>query len=401
MTESNILLIVDVQNCFMKRFDNTIIDEINNLITAKYISSNRPYFDVIVNAKVKHPKYHQHYLLTNIHCQSDLECERDEKYLDIYSKKNGQYDEKKYDDVVINKILKKKHKSHDLSYHFMLSNKYDGTKKINNPDLILTSFERRDEKINPPSAKNYEENLKLHYLDNNIYKEISVANYNFDNIKFDELINKDQIYIQLDKGLICDMDSFSAFVYHLKYEINEDKCIRSTVNLNDTINTGLLDLLISLAVKRNKTKEINIFVCGILGFACVLNTVIYGNELIKLNKYNNHGINFFNLSNYGTRYVEKNIYHITPAFILKKYKSVHNYVRSKDNHPKENLDETSGKIKLNWDLSSYNDIDVYTFDNIKFLFLYEKQNSKQKYLKYKNKYLYLKNNLRNDTGKDI
>ncbi len=109
-------------------------------------------------------------------------------------------------------------------------------------------------------------------------------------------------YITLTKGEECDKESYSAFNYHISYKV-EDPSKPVIDNTFDPItkenSTGLWEwILTNLGDK----KRIKITVCGLVGNVCVMHTVLQGKALWD-NIYKQDGVEVeFILSLKGTRF---------------------------------------------------------------------------------------------------
>ena len=111
-------------------------------------------------------------------------------------------------------------------------------------------------------------------------------------------------YITLTKGEECDKESYSAFNYHISYKVDDPSkpVIDDNFNPIDKKNsTGLWEWILSnLGGKKN----IKITVCGLVGNVCVMHTVLQGKALwdeIYKNEHPSVNVEFI-LSLKGTRF---------------------------------------------------------------------------------------------------
>lgn len=125
---------------------------------------------------------------------------------------------------------------------------------------------------------------------------------------FEFEVNKNGIktkFVALTKGERCDQESYSAFNYHLAYEL--DNTDKKKVNnakppaFDKSNSTGLWEWI--LANKGNAT-NIEIYVCGLVGNVCVIQSVLQGMAMWdNVYRNNNTGVNVkFIFSLLGTRF---------------------------------------------------------------------------------------------------
>ena len=130
-----------------------------------------------------------------------------------------------------------------------------------------------------------------------------------DNIQYDisgHPVDDKQIY-QLTKGEYCDYESYSAFNYHLKFEYDDKKNIVSKeLPIDKNNSTGLWEHIIETnKLNKDSNTTLEITVCGLVGNICVMNTVHHGivtwNKLYQKN-YPHVTVNFI-YSFPGTRFL--------------------------------------------------------------------------------------------------
>ena len=103
---------------------------------------------------------------------------------------------------------------------------------------------------------------------------------------------------QLTKGEFCNYESYSAFNYHQEftYVNGEVKSSQIKESTDPKYSTGLWENILQNVIGNdNKKLTLNITVCGLVGNICVMNTVHHGiaiwNAQYK-NKYKNVKVNF-------------------------------------------------------------------------------------------------------------
>ena len=246
-----------------------------------------------------------------------------------------------------------------------------------------------------------------------------------DNIQYDisgQLVGDKHIY-QLTKGEYCDYESYSAFNYHLQFTYNSENNIERTQlvpNLN--YSTGLWEnIIVQNKLNENSNITLNITVCGLVGNICVMNTVHHGIVTWKnlhQQKYPNVTVNFI-YSFPGTRFLPHAPPFSVPLTNYQKLDEINNSTIFSciiDDYKTLKVGEMlNDKLTLGYKLdngtlykintegtnvtitTSNNESTEYKIGKDK-LVKTEKQaggsvNYYEKYMKYKNKYLELKNQL--------
>jgi nicotinamidase-related amidase len=117
----------------------------------------------------------------------------------------------------------------------------------------------------------------------------------------------DKKYITLTKGERCDKEAYSAFNYHIVYDSSKPSDpVKSNIKPDDATNsTGLWEWILK---NRDGKKEITITVCGLVGNVCVMHSLLQGIALWN-NVYSklpeNEGVKVkFVYSLKGTRFAE-------------------------------------------------------------------------------------------------
>ena len=82
-------------------------------------------------------------------------------------------------------------------------------------------------------------------------------------------------YITLTKGERCDKEAYSAFNYHIVYDSSDPAHpVKSNIKPDDATNsTGLWEWILK---NRDGKKEITITVCGLVGNVCVMHSLLQG-----------------------------------------------------------------------------------------------------------------------------
>ena len=85
----------------------------------------------------------------------------------------------------------------------------------------------------------------------------------------------DKKYITLTKGERCEKEAYSAFNYHIVYDSSKPSDpVKSIIIPNDATNsTGLWEWILK---NRDGKKEITITVCGLVGNVCVMHSLLQG-----------------------------------------------------------------------------------------------------------------------------
>ena len=291
----NILIVVDVQNCFLNggsMGNDSLADsikqigEVYDLMTQnKYIYLSRDFHPVnhISLESTNEKRVADYQTIFPRHCRNkDSTCpSRITK--NILDDPKDILDDPKDKITIVNvtefgsdSILpKSKIIGTDISYLYF---KTDIDKKYKDYQKELTKFITK-EGFNTIGLNTI--GLKTNKYNINI--EPNVDDINWNDINFPETDIK---ILQLTKGEFCSYESFSAFNYHVNFNYDETKenVIKTELSADKKFSTGLwehiIKNIIGLAKKINKT--IKITVCGLVGNFCVMNTVHHG-----INMWNN------------------------------------------------------------------------------------------------------------------
>ncbi len=263
-----VLIVVDVQNCFidggsMLATDPNKYNKMCKEILEHILQTN---YNLVVFSRDFHPENHINFKkvggIFNSHCRNiNRTCNN--KITDLNQAAAEQYKkERSYHlngniNIDSNDINKKEIIGTNLSYHFYNNIEFtdilDSLNDINNKNTIGLI---KDE---PTNTK------KLHL------KDPQINNINLDVTELE--LNKTKI-IGLTKGEYCIYESYSAFNYHIKNNTEELK-------QEQDYSTGLWEYIL----KKNSSKTIEINVCGLVTNFCVKDTAIQGLKMWN-NVYN-------------------------------------------------------------------------------------------------------------------
>jgi nicotinamidase-related amidase len=324
-----ILIVVDVQNCFIQggSLGSQTITDIDKYITqAKNINNaiETNCYNLVAMSRDSHPINHSS-LYNDIdtnhgvypsHCRNDnIKCQK--KYKDynneftkpsdnlnnvIITLKNNLKNQKqnKYTNSFIDNIITSHNKNilvlgTDLSY------------------LFLGLENMRDVILNLNNDKNKKYTICTKQTDDNIKNEPNIKNNNWETVKSIQSKNNMTNFIALQKGEYCDYESYSAFNYHIKINNkykNKTECIKECDPKNNVLenlkpkekySTGLFEYIIKKINNDNSNDNNNINlqidVCGLVTDICVINTIQQGLAMWdKVYKNNNKNIHIsFNL----------------------------------------------------------------------------------------------------------
>jgi nicotinamidase-related amidase len=320
----NVLIVVDVQNCFMKNVFSGIddvtlnqTDEENCIQMAKEIAALTEKNDIAVFTRDLHPLNHISFgegsegRTANfketwpIHCRNPTQkCKSrtetptepnrpsfDKKFSELELKFTDESFKQKLTNFIKDKkIGETQIMGNNLSYYFY------GT-DIGNDILLLNNNNKFGVNKIGMKRSQFENQDKS-------YDEIQDTN-TLDDIKVDAKPNGK--FITLTKGERCDQESYSAFNYHQKYNIEtpSNPTIDYTFNSVDkNQSTGLWEWILK---NKGNAKKINITVCGLVGNVCVMHTVLQGKAMWeKLYKPENPDIEVdFCFSLVGTLFLPK------------------------------------------------------------------------------------------------
>lgn len=355
----NVLIVVDVQNCFMKNmFGGNDLNQGNEddcIQMAKEISKLTEQNDIVVFTRDLHPLNHISFgegsegRIVNyeetwpIHCRNKLQkCGLRERRTEGSDNISEPSYEKKFSDLTMNyadkefegkikeyietkqtfkdRVLKDTFiKGNLLSYYFYGTDINDIIYELNQNALSgfnKIGMERSNIEVTP-------ENQATEINDKDT----------IDDIKWQvEPLQKDnKKYITLSKGERCNKESYSAFNYHVDY----NKTTPSTptknnnfVSIDKNNSTGLWEWLIDIATKENIT-QLNISVCGLVGNVCVMHTVLEGKAMWEaLYQKENQNINVdFCFSLVGTLFLN-----FKPPFKKVKF-DIEDMIQNKDEKP--------------------------------------------------------------------
>lgn len=263
MHELKVLIVVDVQNCFMlsgslsnPKAHMEMMAEIDEIIRSKN-------YDVLVFSRDSHPPGHKSFGIYPPHCRdtSKEPCQGSSgssgSLIPGYQTTiaTGLTKSGISSSTVPVEIRNQYIKGTDLSY---LYNVFPTMRRVLDPNYVIHMDKSSgDDASDPAKSKRVIE-----------YKKPCSG-------------ESDQIIAHLEKGEYCNFDAYSAFNYHVSYDNNKEFDIGTHINNS----TGLLEFLLLGEVLRGKSK-IQIDVCGLVGNICVSNTTLHGCSLIRQVKNN-------------------------------------------------------------------------------------------------------------------
>ena len=355
MTESvgntdtlNVLIVVDVQNCFMKNMFGTDAnenflnqtDENNCIEMVQQIVELTTKNDIVVLTRDLHPLNHISFEKEEgrvldipntwpIHCRNPTQkCKSrtgtptepmrpsfDKKFSELeLTFTDESFKQKLTNFIKDKKISETKIMGNNLSYFFY------GT-DIGN-DIYSLNYNNNFFGINKIGMKRsqYESNDKSN-------DEINDKN-TLDDINVDAKLHNKK-FITLTKGERCDQESYSAFNYHNNYDITDPSKPTIDPNFNSidkNQSTGLWEWILN---NKGNAKKINITVCGLVGNVCVMHTVLQGKAMWeKLYKPENLDIEVdFCFSLIGTLFLDS----LPPGGIVKVEKTKEQIIDQKLN----------------------------------------------------------------------
>jgi nicotinamidase-related amidase len=330
----NVLIVVDVQNCFMKNmFGGNGLNQNNEddcIQMAKEIANLTKKNDIVVFTRDLHPLNHISFgegsegrdtKPTNtwpIHCRNKLQtCSlRDGRTNDnisepVYEKKFSDltmdYKDKIFEEKIKEYInTKQTYKDRVLADTFikgnLLSYYFYGT-DIN--EIIYELNKNALSGFNKIGMKRSMSEVTLPNQATEINDTDTISDIEW-KVKPFEKNNKK--YITLSKGERCNKESYSAFNYHIDYNItNPSEPTRKDdfISIHKDNSTGLWEWLIDIA-KNENISQLNITVCGLVGNVCVMHTVLEGKAMWEaLYKTENPTINVdFCFSLVGTLFLD-------------------------------------------------------------------------------------------------
>jgi hypothetical protein len=304
---ANILIVVDVQNCFIEggsfggeTKNQKLVEEITNLI-------DKANFDYIVVTRDMHPAHHSSHMLTGKTPNNVVVVEKKE----VETPETIEISEF---DALLNSLGKKtdyKPLGGPWPPHCRVTNdevKNIGKCGLREKEIDMWDFEMKNEKniINgrkiignhvahyynsehPIIKYFYNPDMKLGItdIDGEQNKNPSEVSYYLNVIRNIETIKTESRppILQVFKGQLCEWDAYSAFQYHADFKIGP---YVNDVEGNLANTTCLAEVLFSeeYGIKNfvPNVKKVNIVVCGLVGEVCVKYTVSYGINLLSLAK---------------------------------------------------------------------------------------------------------------------
>jgi nicotinamidase-related amidase len=331
-----VLIVVDVQNCFMNNVfaaeneDNLNLGDLKESFDmAEEIASMTKNKDLVVFTRDLHPINHislndegreiDHLNVWPQHCRNpNLIC--DSRIGDNSKKINKpsnpitlteilakQFDEEKNNYLnskftnLDNNLKKVKIKGNELSYFFYSTNIKNTVHELNAGGEIgaykIGSTKSKKERI----FNELGEPEKI--TKDEVFEIVDINGVE----SYEDPLTKTE-YITLTKGEQCNKESYSAFNYHLSYKFDETvedfpKKIKTEdfVSIDKKNSTGLWEWILKNRQDKKKN-DIVITVCGLVGNVCVMHTVLQGLAMWEnIYKIGNVDVKF-QLSLKGTRF---------------------------------------------------------------------------------------------------
>jgi nicotinamidase-related amidase len=210
------------------------------------------------------------------------------------------------------------------------------------------------------------------------------------------IIGKPQKFNQITKGEYCSYEAYSAFNYHYKLDSTGKKTYLPPFQSN--FSTGLFESILKQYTNTNtNSKIINITICGLVGTICVLHSIIQGILIWNFykKKYRNITINFI-YSLKGTLFLDyENINTLIGEFQKNRQSDQTILLTLAKTLIANSIEKHYSNVKsiIKFTLLDFNGVIVGIYENGAFTDSIQnyRQNYRQKYLKYKKKYLQLKN----------
>ena len=305
----NVLVVVDVQDCFMSNLLNNdnflnfgIGQEVDkklelSAVMVKKIAQLSAKNDIVVFTRDMHPINHISFEGDEgrppnppagywpHHCRTDKTCgkrteaadtegnirESSKQLTSVEKIKNGNPKiEEMLDTYKASKLANEVMvKGNQLSYFFYFT-----------PELADTVLQ-----LNDPTKKAISLNT-----------DVQDATPDFGQVDYTSVTPIKEKFYSLFKGERCNFESYSAFNYHLKYDTTRDENLEEErwiwdqaqkkipikeSNKNDTeykYTTGLFEFIINYLKDKSNT-TVNFNICGLVGDVCVMHTAVQGSLL--------------------------------------------------------------------------------------------------------------------------
>jgi nicotinamidase-related amidase len=267
-----------------------------------FYDANKDNYDVIVFTKDNHPKHHASHGTLNPHCINRFGdyCGSKERHADISKKFSNSYFYKN----VLPEFVKEGMTS-DEFYIKQIENdtgvKYETYEKTEENIKARKEAEENEGKT-LGDFENIQYNAKIYISDQGLEisnKETELTKLNVGRFCKVELDKDNKIgtlkpyIVRLNKGELCNFDSFGAFYYHVEYEKETGneldyflKGPRNDLNFSK-LSTGLAEFLLDRKSYSDNLKDKNINfdfeVCGLVTNICVASTCVSGSNI--LNQY--------------------------------------------------------------------------------------------------------------------
>ena len=400
----NVLVVVDVQNCFTHGGSlgneqlKDSIEQIKEII--ELINQN----DVIVFSRDMHPINHKSVNMNTYSTTYDEKIQENKQFVTRFPEhcrdneltcddKNRKYEKTSRTPLLVSNKIVDFIKATDTNEIYL----YKLDKIIPFISIIGTELSYLYLLVDNPYLEIFKKfimNSKKNLIGispDYINKDINnISQYNISHISFNNPLNyRNKEFIQLAKGQLCNYESFSAFNYHIRLNDNKPD---NDLEANSLYTTGLFEFIIQ-QVRIRGTKTVNITVCGLVGNICVMNTVHQGLAMLESYK---------ELSSYKDLFdnIEINFVYSTKGTLFLPI--------AKPNIQAKIQTDTDKDTVLKFLREDLNKVSIFNgIQNVKYIFRHNNEDTlieynntttqeggtldyKNKYQKYKSKYLELK-----------
>jgi len=331
MTVANVLIIVDVQNCFVKggsfggdTKNKALIDEIADIVT------NVP-IDYYVVTRDIHPAHHQSHFITSGEGKVKVKRKSNGAIVNVPEGNGflGSIDVPGFDPVEtlggpwpphcratpdeikqIGKCAPRTNKGEVDVWNPSLNNiagKTNRFKKTNNGKPIIGTkvshfYDQRTDVDIFNKFKNPDMKLSLLDRSGEQNKQPSETEFQFNVASDASFDDGHPPVLEVLKGQLCGWDAYSAFQYHANFAkgplINDE-----AGDLAHT--TGLAEVLFSnefgISAFKKDVTQVNIIVCGLVGEVCIKYSVSYGLNLLLRAKQSGGGLTGYGRINTGDK----------------------------------------------------------------------------------------------------
>ena len=302
MNDYKVFVVVDVQNCFIQggSLSTPLIEHLPGYINQARTIHRRATtggYDLIVFSRDFHPEYHSslYHEMNAVkgvyppHCR-DASRECDRRYIGDTSTKKNVDNQVKTTGAIIDSILSPSNASKlsEGDIHFLRN--IPRNIEVHGTDLSylfygFPDFVNSMDILNSDTAQIHTIGLKRRNTnggDNKSYK-FPPSKINLKYADITKVPNTN--IIALTKGQYCDYESYSAFNYHIHMQNhtelpNQNKKVSDnnlvSLPVNKEYTTGLFEYIIMMIRQNSLKSRLIIDVCGLVTNICVINTVQQG-----------------------------------------------------------------------------------------------------------------------------